>query len=519
MATSEIERVRGTADVLPPEQACVQRLERQMLAHFAASGYQPLGVPVIEHTDLFLRKSGEELAARMFAFTFRNRRICLRPELTASVMRVYVNALQNAPLPLRLAYAGPAFRYEKPQRGRYRQFGQVGIELIGAASPLADAEVIGLACDTLRAVGLGTFRVVLGHIGVVAALLERLRLDERIRAYLLTHLDQVEARSETQMLERLAELYPTLTGARPDEQPLWDAAAPQPSQDLLALLRDLGEERARVVVRELLAAIGLRVETGGRSADDIVARLVAKLSHEDQTARVRQALAFIAELRQARGTPPAVFADLRTLLERYDLSAGPLAEVEAIVAHLADYGVDPTQITVDLSLARGLQYYTGAIFEVYRRSGRREDQVCGGGRYDELVRALGGRRDVPACGFAFGLERVHAALADEEQRAAAPVPPDVLVAPVSEQEATAAILLARWLRACGLVAELEVRARGPRGALHHADSTGIPLVALVGEEEARAGCVRLRDMAARVERLVALDDLAAALSGACAVAI
>lgn len=519
MTTSAIERVRGTADVLPPEQAHVQRLERQMLAQFAACGYQPLDVPIIEHTELFLRKSGEELAARMFAFTFRNRRICLRPELTASVMRSYINAFQNAPLPLRLAYAGPVFRYEKPQRGRYRQFTQVGVELIGAAGPLADAEVIGLACETLRALGLSTFRVVLGHIGVVAALLERLRLDERIRAYLLTHLDQVDAQAETQMLERLGELYPTLAGAQPRDQALWDAATPQPSHDLLALLRDLGEERARIVVRELLAAIGLRIETGGRSADEIVARLVAKLRHEDQTPRVRHALAFIADLRRARGAPPAVFGALHALLERYDLAPGPLAEIEAIVTHLADYGVDPAQITVDLSLARGLQYYTGAIFEIYHRGGRSEDQVCGGGRYDELIHALGGRRDVPACGFAFGMERVRAALAEEGRWAAAPAPPDVLVTPVSAQEATAAILLARWLRTCGLVAELDVRARGPRSALHHAASVGIPFVALVGEDEARAGCVRLRDMRTHLERMVALDDLVAAVTGACVVAV
>jgi histidyl-tRNA synthetase len=517
MTTSQIERVRGTVDVLPPEQTHLQHVERRMAAVFAAFGYQPLGVPVIEHTELFLRKSGEELAARLFAFTFRNRRICLRPELTASIMRAYVNALQNAPLPLRLSYGGPVFRYEKPQRGRYRQFTQVGVELIGAAGPLADAEVIGLACETLRAVGLTTFRVILGHIGVIAALLEHLRLDERIRSYLLAHLDEVGEETTTQILGRLAELYPTLTGASRPDAALWDMATPQPSAELLTLLAELGEERARLVVRELLASIGLRIETGGRSADEIVTRLVAKLSHEDQTPRVRTALAFIAELREARGSPPEVFHTLRELLKRHGLSAAPLAEVEAIVGYLRSYGVAPDQIVVDLSLARGLEYYTGAIFEIYHRGWHGDDQVCGGGRYDDLVRALGGRRDVPACGFAFGLERVRAALLAEGQQAAAPEPPDILVAPVTEADAEATILLARWLRSCGLVVELDVRARGPRAALQHADSTGIPFVALIGEDEARSGSVRLRDMAERAERLVPLDDLVATLTGACAI--
>lgn len=517
MTGSQIERVRGTTDILPPEQVHLQHLERRMAAVFAAYGYQPLSVPIIEHTELFLRKSGEELAARLFAFSFRNRRICLRPELTASIMRAYVNALQNAPLPLRLSYSGPVFRYEKPQRGRYRQFTQVGVELIGAAGPLADAEVIGLACETLRALGLSTFRIVLGHLGVITALLEHLRLDERIRSYLLSHLDEIDTLTTPQILDRLAELYPTLTGARRPEAAPWDLATPQPSPELLTVLGELGEERARLVVRELLAGIGLRIETGGRSADEIVARLVAKLSHEDQTPRVRDALAFIAELREARGSPPEVFTTLHDLLARHGLSATPLAEVEAIVGHLRPYGVAPEQIVVDLSLARGLEYYTGAIFEIYHHGWHGEHQICGGGRYDDLVRALGGRRNVPACGFAFGLERVRAALAADGQPPAAPDPPDVLVTPVAEHNAEAAVLLARWLRSRGLIVELDVRARGPRAALHHADSTGIPFVAVVGDDEVRSGTVRLRDMAAHTEQLVPLDDLVAMLTGACIV--
>src|SRR5919199_438278 len=100
------------ADVLPAERA-----------------FRALDPPVVEATELFLRKSGEERAAQMYAFDYRNRQIALRPEFTASIVRAYVAEMQGSPLPLRLAYCGPVFRYEKPQAGRYRQYTEAGVEL------------------------------------------------------------------------------------------------------------------------------------------------------------------------------------------------------------------------------------------------------------------------------------------------------------------------------------------------------------------------------------------------------
>src|SRR5919201_6619599 len=135
-----LSRVRGTNDFVPPEAGALRRLEQALLGHVALYGYAPIATPVLETTDLFLRKSGEEIAARMYTFTHWNRKLCLRPELTASVMRAYVNHLQDRPLPVRVHYAGPTFRYEKPQRGRYRQFTEVGLECIGGAGAAADAE-------------------------------------------------------------------------------------------------------------------------------------------------------------------------------------------------------------------------------------------------------------------------------------------------------------------------------------------------------------------------------------------
>src|SRR5919201_2920699 len=171
MESLEIQRVRGTNDFVPPDEARLRRLAETLRDVFELYGYQGIETPIIENLDLFLRKSGEEIVARMYAFTHWNRQLCLRPEYTASVMRAYVNHLQDRPLPLRLSYAGPTFRYEKPQRGRYRQFTEVGGELLGAAGPAADAEVLQVACGALESVGVRGYRLTVGHLGVALQML------------------------------------------------------------------------------------------------------------------------------------------------------------------------------------------------------------------------------------------------------------------------------------------------------------------------------------------------------------
>jgi histidyl-tRNA synthetase len=146
-------------DVLPhdytPQAAAVARIDRVL----ASYGYQAIDLPLIERRDLYLRKLGEELVGKVYEFNFNGRELALRPEWTASVLRAYVGRMQDQPLPLRLRYCGPVFRNERPQRATYRQFSQVGIELIGGPAPRADAECIALACEGLDAAGVSSFRV------------------------------------------------------------------------------------------------------------------------------------------------------------------------------------------------------------------------------------------------------------------------------------------------------------------------------------------------------------------------
>ncbi|HMP39303.1 MAG TPA: ATP phosphoribosyltransferase regulatory subunit, partial [Roseiflexaceae bacterium] len=122
-----IDSVRGMRDLLPHEYALQATVAARLTATIEQYGFLPIDLPIIEHRDLYLRKLGEELVGKVYEFSFGGRELALRPEWTASVLRAYVVRMQDQPLPLRLCYSGPVFRYERPQRLTYRQFTQTGV--------------------------------------------------------------------------------------------------------------------------------------------------------------------------------------------------------------------------------------------------------------------------------------------------------------------------------------------------------------------------------------------------------
>ncbi|MBI2862709.1 MAG: ATP phosphoribosyltransferase regulatory subunit [Chloroflexi bacterium] len=494
-----IERVRGTNDLLPPKRSAMMMVEDRLRAVFQSAGYRPIEVPVIEEAELFLRKSGQEIAARLFALEYRNRRICLRPEFTASVMRAYVNELQEYPLPLRLYYSGPAFRYEKPQRGRYRQFTQLGVELIGSASPLADAEVLALACQGVEAIGLSDYRVVIGHLSIVRDLLRQLGLDQRLQGYFLESLDRLgkPGYSRAAVLQRLGDLYPSLIRGG------GDGIDPQLRQTLARL--DEGE--ARGLVEELLRTMGPQTVVGGRSATEIAERLVAKIRLGDQTQIVERALDLIEALKRLHGHPPEVFLGINDFLRQHDLSLLPLEQLTLLWETLETAGLTPERVTIDVGLGRGLAYYTGAIFELYHESLGAQSQIGGGGRYDELIAALGGREAVPACGFAYGVERLLLALEAEGNGAVPQLAPDVLVLPLGQKHRGSAALVADVLRRLGLSVEVEVRERAVRASTRYATKVGIRFLVFVGEEEESTETMVIRDLESSQERRLSVQEL------------
>jgi len=501
MEISEIQRVRGTLDLLPDRAARLDSLQSQLLQHFESYGYRPISTPVLENLDLFLRKSGEEIAARMYTFTHWNRRLCLRPEFTASVMRAYVNHLQDQPLPTRLYYAGPTFRYEKPQRGRYRQFTEVGLECVGGPAPDADAEVLAIACGALERIGLTGHRIVVGHLGAVLESLQQLGLEEHAQSVILGHMEMLIHRSADRgaIRERMLDLL----GA-PSGEP--DGASPS------TLLDELGPGDATRMTIDLLERASFGLEGSTRTPEEIVQRLLRKGERRKLIDQVDRAMECVLALHRAAGPLESALPATRAIFKEHGLHSTPLDEVERVLDVFDAYGYSGHNIVVDLSLARGLRYYTGLVFEMYHDGPRGPVQLCGGGRYDGLVRALGGRGQVPACGFSFGLERVELALEQERGAPSSANVETILVAPVEQDDTPEAIRISQTLREEGYRVELDLRYRGVRGNLRHADRAGVRHLVLIGARERADAMVLLRDMEQREERLVPVAELSRALA-------
>jgi len=185
-----IEKPRGTRDFAPVEMER-RNYARQVIQNvFERYGYSEISIPTFEHTELFALKSGEEIRAEMYVFRDKSdRELCLRPEATASVCRMFAQKLQNLQKPLKLSYFGPMFRYERPQKGRYREFWQQGIELIGAKGVEGDAEVIMAANDALKELGLA-FELEVGHLGILRGLMGDLGIEEEKQDELINVVDK-----------------------------------------------------------------------------------------------------------------------------------------------------------------------------------------------------------------------------------------------------------------------------------------------------------------------------------------
>ncbi len=503
-----VERVRGTQDYWPPEAHALETIRRDLEACFTAFGYRRVEVPVLELAELHLRKSGLEIVSKLYAFEDQGgRQLCLRPELTASVVRAVV-ARPPARLPVKVFSSGPVFRYERPARGRYRQFMQAGVELIGAEGPLADAEVVALAMQALERLGVRDFRVTIGHVGLLGQLLARLGLTSRLRTFLLDSMEDVRRHGAAYVRQRLEELDPELF------EPPASAAGTLPMDGSGSAAGV--EQVVATVLEQVGAGAAGSLQFQRRRPDEVVARLSEKLHRRAYGEAVERALEFTERLGVVAGPAPEVLDRGAALLAEYALDEAPLHDLRQTLTLLESFGVGLERVTLDLGLSRGLQYYTGMVFEIDHAGLGSESQLCGGGRYDDLARALGARQPIPALGFAFGVERILLALQAEGKAlgtAGEREAGGVFVVAASPAEQAYAARVAQALRAAGVPAYLEVSRRGLRASLAYADREGFARVAIVGEAEARAGTVRLHEMAGGEERLVPLSEAAALGNG------
>jgi histidyl-tRNA synthetase len=397
MGNLGVKRAEGMPDFWGDRAVLRQKLYQELLGHFQSFGYQLVEVPLIEQTELYLRKSGEDIVAQMYDFNYQNRRLCLRPEMTASVIRCYLEHFPSGSHQ-RLCYGGAVFRYENltntKEPNNYRQFTQVGIELIGSSALLADAEVIYTACASIRKLGGQNFQLIVGHIGVLLAFLKKLDLNDRVISILLAGMELLHHPDGKQKLdEQLQSNYLTTTSAG----------------ELAKVFGQMDEGTARSAILEMLESLRIEIN-GNRDPREIADRLIAKLKHQDQTAKIQTAIQFMMELVNLQGLPYEVLDRGKALLQKYQIDLQPLSDLRQIIELLEIFNGEmdlPSNLRIDLGLTRGLQYYTGTIFELLDAQG---NHLGGGGRYDDLVFTLGGKSATPATGFSLNIEKLHSYL-------------------------------------------------------------------------------------------------------------
>ena len=397
-----VNRPRGTRDFLPADTARRRYVESVMRDVARNWGYSEVITPTFEHLDLFTLKSGEGIVGELYNFTDKGgREMTLRPELTAPVMRLYVNELQSSTKPLKLFYFENCFRYERPQKGRFREFWQFGVELIGSGKPDSDAEVIALADALLKAAGVrGDMK--LGNLAVIRTLLSGL---------------EPEIVSKTMRLVDKKEYA-----------------------GLEALLEEIGAEE------QLKSDLFHLIKLEGRYILPDVKKIVGNIPE--------------------------------------------LVSFEKTLKLLDAYGVD---YSLDFGIARGLDYYTGMVFEVYGEGLGAQKQVCGGGSY-QLIQLFGGG-DVPSTGFGIGFDRI------------------MEICPLEQPALKNLVLISKpdtHLEAAKIATELrkylpvhvDLMERNFKAQLSYANTINADYAVIVGEKELEAGKLTLRDMVSGEQELL-----------------
>ena len=380
-------------DVTAAQRDRMGELASDARAYFEQEGYLTIHTPLLEQTELFVRKSGGDLVNRLYTFQDPSgNRVSLRPEFTSSVIRHYVEVADTLDGAARWQYGGPVFRYETDGgEGALREFTQLGAELVGEGGVDADAEVMHLAWNGLARAGLPNCRLRVGHLGAVNALLAAHDLSEAAKLFIVGNLRRLkEGEADVSELKRRAQEVGLLR-TQADDGIGGDAGS-------------MDSQAARELVRRVVGE-SEKARLGQRTSEQIASRLLRKMRRAHDPAVFEAALELVDELARVEGPAGAALERLRTAAGGAAARCGAYDELARLVDALSERGVPEDAVSLDIGLARGIAYYSGAIFEMYTGD-LGGPSLGGGGRYDGLVRALGGERDVPALGFAYNMERV-----------------------------------------------------------------------------------------------------------------
>jgi len=360
-----------------------------LVASFERAGYTRVAPAILQPAEPFLDLSGEDIRKRMFLTSDpHGRELCLRPDLTIPVSRDYL-ASRAAGKAQGFCYLGQVFRHRQNESS---EFVQAGIESFGRPDiAAADAEMLALGLDTTAHYGLAKPDIRIGDVGLFAALIAALDLAPAWKRRLIKDFNH-----KTSLAQDLERLTLSAAHARPEYQ------------GVLAALAGSDPKGAHALVTDLLSIAGISA-VGGRSVGEIADRFLEQAALGAQTSLPRETRALIDRFLAVAGDPDEAAAELRTIAKDGALKLNAALDLfESRTGFLAARGVDVRRIKFSTAFGRGLDYYSGFVFELHDPQGRAAGQLVAGGRYDGLLTRLGSHKPIPAVGFAAWIERLAA---------------------------------------------------------------------------------------------------------------
>ena len=421
----------GFMELLPQRQVQFERMVEALRKTYSLYGFTPLDTPAIEASEVLLAKGGGETEKQIYRFTKGDTDLSLRFDLTVPLAKYVALHHNELTFPFRRFQIGKVYRGERAQRGRFREFYQADIDVIGdgALDIANEAEVPAIIYNTFTALGLRRFKIRVNNRKVLNGLFDALGLRAQSGDVMRT-IDKLEK---------------------------------------------IGAEKVRAILTEDFAVPA-----------DTADKLLALLATKDP----------MSALEHYRGQ--------NALLDQ------GIEELSTVVGYMSAFGVPADHFMVDLTIARGLDYYTGTVYETVMLDHPEIGSICSGGRYDNLAEYYTDKQ-LPGVGISIGLTRLFFVLEDQGylNDALLTAPADVLILPMT-QDLSPAISLATTLREAGVRTQLYTEQKKFKAKMNYADKLGIPYVIFLGEDEVSAGVCAVKDMGSG-EQVKADPDQAVAL--------
>ena len=440
--TVEARVSRGLRDLLPDQMLARQWMIDTIRGVYELYGFVPLATPAIEYLDVLRGSAGQETTQAIFTVS--------NPEKEELGLRFdltvplarVVAQYRELPRPFRRYQVSPVWRADKPDKGRFREFTQFDLDSVGVESEIADTEIIAGMCDSLRALEVGPFQVRFSSRGILNVLLAFASIPAERGADVFRVLDKLDKVGPQKVRLELTTGYVDSSG-------------------------------------DPIPGIGLSSE---------------------QVDKIERFLRIRSEDRRE------VVSQLREIFAGVEGADREIGLVERISNHLYSLGYGEDQVSLDLSIARGLAYYTGPVFEAILLDAPQFGSIFGGGRYDDLVMRFLGEK-VPAVGASMGVDRLLAALVHLGRAGRRKSTAKVLITSMDPALQDDYVAMTWELRRAGIPAELYLgNAKGPGKQLKYADFWGVPIAVLYGSNEKEKGIVTLKDMEVGRRRAEALAN-------------